>query len=214
MQSEDKLTQVSLGPTIDDTQSKISSDEVNERCYFMELSGELRNRIYRLLLKFPASVQVTLSGHDRPAIVCTSKTIRSEALGIFYLENSFHFSIHDLESDNFARFTEVTKALKLQRRGLRFSPRTQYTVLWVVSHWDHLLLWLKRYHAQEVHHVAAKLSRTLAAARDQDYAVVAGMFVVAKALRGDQPWSVVERIFNAQRPVLAALDAEWAKDKV
>ena len=54
-------------------------------CRLLDLTGELRNRIYRYALVDPdqLSIPITVDGYARPGLLSTCKQIRQEALKIY-----------------------------------------------------------------------------------------------------------------------------------
>jgi hypothetical protein len=68
---------------------------------FFDLPAELRNNIYHMVLIHGSSkrVEVHSSGIEEPAILLISKQIRNEAVGIYYGQKEFHFTIHLHNSD-------------------------------------------------------------------------------------------------------------------
>ncbi|PIA96050.1 hypothetical protein CB0940_10649 [Cercospora beticola] len=89
------------------------NEEDQLKCLFLELPGELRNRIYRLCLMAPESVITikvdaqkvpdtskggsctvwTASLPREPQLLSVCKTIRNEALSIYYGENTLHLRL-------------------------------------------------------------------------------------------------------------------------
>lgn len=66
-------------------------------CRLLSLPGELRNRIYRYALHSERGIEidkVRWSIHQ-PPLLKTCKTIRAEALRLFYMENKISTNIHD-----------------------------------------------------------------------------------------------------------------------
>lgn len=87
------------------------------------LPGELRNRIYRLVLVQSSVILDVkiLSTPTEPALLATCQRIRKEALNIFYSENTFHFDLSvglDLEKDEELMHSGWLASLGKTRCGL------------------------------------------------------------------------------------------------
>ncbi|KAI5361512.1 hypothetical protein Slin15195_G126270 [Septoria linicola] len=186
-----------------------------DTCYFMELPGELRNRIYRFVLLQPEDIPVTSSGYERPSVLATSKTIRSEGLKIFYLENAFSIFVHNFDCTEIYRFSQQVKRFKLKVSEEESDVNIHFWTNWAQPNWPNLLLWLKRYHARQLDSWPAHpmLAESASVEDHGEYGVVASMAVVADMLRTKQKWSVVENILKAQHPSLLAYNDGWAEDE-
>ncbi|GIZ48959.1 hypothetical protein CKM354_001200200 [Cercospora kikuchii] len=130
--------------------------EDQTKCQLLELSGELRNRIYRLCLVEPDSVIVASINREdvndgtsvasntrwtvrlphQPQILSTCKTIRTEALPIWYGENTFHVPAPDFAQSKPGTVSEhavrslarklsptQTKAIRMLRIGKMLQSR-------------------------------------------------------------------------------------------
>ncbi|KAM3413507.1 hypothetical protein BST61_g11578 [Cercospora zeina] len=94
------------------------SEEQQLKCHFLELPAELRNRIYRMcLVASDAVIEVEFKDLRRwssarscsdwsaslppePLFLSTCKTIRNEALSIYYGENTFHLALPSLSENH------------------------------------------------------------------------------------------------------------------
>ena len=56
---------------------------------FLELPGEIRNKIYRLVLVSDDNIDITITPTPEPALLNVCRTTLEEATTIYYLENSF-----------------------------------------------------------------------------------------------------------------------------
>ncbi|GIZ41608.1 hypothetical protein CKM354_000490700 [Cercospora kikuchii] len=87
----------------------------DQKLTFFDLAPELRNEIYKLSLVSADGIAITSKNPNKiePALLFSSKKMRSEALDMFYHENSFHF-------DNPETAIGFLKALsRLQRNSLQ-----------------------------------------------------------------------------------------------
>lgn len=76
--------------------------DTNESLGFTSLSGELRNRIYRMALTSNNAILVYARFNNgpgphsftqaQPALAATCRLLRKEALSIYYAENTFYLS--------------------------------------------------------------------------------------------------------------------------
>ncbi|KAF2161600.1 hypothetical protein M409DRAFT_69686 [Zasmidium cellare ATCC 36951] len=186
-------------------------DNAVDKCRLFKLPPELRNRIYRYVLatsddKNPISV--TNSGYERPHLLATCKTIRSEALGIHCVENTFLIHIVAFDSTPLYQWWSMMRRLGYGLSAITFKVRAD----WSTASWPNLRLWLRRVHRREVH---GKPARPAALLQKGDTRAikfaVGGLFAVAKELRG-QPWAVAEAVLAQLRPSLIVLDGAWGKD--
>lgn len=96
------------------------------RCYLLELSGELRNRIYRSACTSEDPVRIVATKRDTshskipkfsnpstsPPLAMTNKQIRHEVLSIYYAENCFNLiNIQIGDSHRAAKFARSDAAL-------------------------------------------------------------------------------------------------------
>ena len=77
--------------------------DLSERCYLLELPGELRNTIIELYLRElhdfePIRIRLQFLGETliQPALALTNRQIRNETLSIFYGTYTFHLACLDL----------------------------------------------------------------------------------------------------------------------
>lgn len=109
----------------------------------LSLPPELRNEIYRyVLVKEPGRRIILTPGRpSQPALLCTSRQLRKEAIGIFFSENHFTIPVidYDLRPCIFIR----TLNDKYRAEGIRNCryPSHGYT------NWDNLLASLEVLHA-------------------------------------------------------------------
>ncbi|KAI5361516.1 hypothetical protein Slin15195_G126310 [Septoria linicola] len=178
---------------------------------FMELPGELRNRIYRLVRSLPERVIITETGYDRPKILAVSKTVRKEALSIYYLENKFYSRICHFDYSHMARFFDGVAMLEDQGVTPHAVPVSR-RVSWEAPKWGNLLLWLKRHHLQDCTTRAATTENLLKKRHSVEFGLIAGMFAMTKGRRGRQSWNIVEGVLTEQRQILVVANVAWAED--
>lgn len=97
-------------------------EDVEQPFPFLKLSRELRNAIYKLVVtssspisplhkinKTVMSLPIVEHPHEKqPAITRVSRQLRSEALPIYYSENTFEFTNFPRRSDSpFSRFLKI-----------------------------------------------------------------------------------------------------------
>lgn len=103
-----------------------SSAEAVPRCCLLELSGELRNRIYRYACTFADPIRIVATKRDTshtkiptfsnpsttPPLAMTNKQIRREVLSIYYAENCFNLIDMQIgDSHRAAKFARSDAAL-------------------------------------------------------------------------------------------------------
>jgi hypothetical protein len=163
----------------------LSSSVANSPLF--KLSPELRNRIYRLVLvidhnDFFTSDFVTVdkaNGIPEPALLLTSKAIRSETSGIFYHENSFDCEIIDYDP---VPMLLLQSKFKMPYRDLpidvftmrsKSGPAFQWNYY---DRWKNLILWLHMCHRGE----CAAPDGEEHGRYTSELALVEGLFEVAK----------------------------------
>lgn len=180
---------------------------------FLRLPAELRNTIYRMVLKSERTIFVGRKGLDEPSFLRVCKQIRREANAIFLAENKFVVLIGSYRAIECLKWDQKVKAARA--RG-ELNAETRYTTRWsppamVTRNWNHLLVWLRNYHDQKVsHHLRfpSSLSGMNSDARCE-LLILGGLFATAAILRG-QPWQTVENILKEQHYILARHNPEWS----
>lgn len=80
-------------------------------CHLLKLPGELRNRIYELVIVEKGRLKITAKGPGQPALLRTCRQIRREAGTIYYGSNDFSLRI---EAYNGAKFAPLlSQVIKL-----------------------------------------------------------------------------------------------------
>ncbi|EME44790.1 hypothetical protein DOTSEDRAFT_53774 [Dothistroma septosporum NZE10] len=175
------------------------------------LPGELRNRIYRLVLvegvdEVHGYIEYTNTGYDRPGLLNTCKAVRLEARTIFYYENNFFTTPTKYDSTTLLAWRQHLPTLGIATKGIKARIR----MLWgSEANWPNLMIWLQRFHAEDVTIPALSMAKISGHVQSKvNHYIIAGLFESAKKLR-DQPWIVAEGVLVQQRPVLGFLDTRW-----
>lgn len=184
---------------------------------FFSLPAELRNEIYDLILQQPnnAMIQIKSTGFTAPGLTLlrTCKQIYHEATPIFYTTNRFRVQISKYNSDTALKFTKLTHHIFPEnikaRNAVQLYARTHFLT---EPSWKNLMVWLKRYHAREVHCSSPHLE-VLRAKGLQELVphVVGGMFEAVKKCR-TWKWEQVEVMLVVWRESLGTVDPRWMVD--
>jgi hypothetical protein len=77
--------------------------------HLLSLPGEIRNMIWRYTVVEDSTPNrvLTITSNIFPPIICTCRQTRSEVIGIYLGENSFHFDINDFDTTLFTRFLDT-----------------------------------------------------------------------------------------------------------
>ncbi|KAK4549907.1 hypothetical protein LTR36_005208 [Oleoguttula mirabilis] len=121
-------------------------DEQDGRCPLLELSAELRNRIYEMALVSGEEVVVTRQSFAEPALIKSCHQIRDETLQVYYEQHNFALDAPSFDSTVAVRWT--AKAQKMAMRKGIWNLRTLITYNWPAN-WRNVMLWLRRYHCGE-----------------------------------------------------------------
>ena len=84
-------------PTSERLQECVDSLPLTSKCHILDLSGELRNHIYRFALGAGEDCHVDRYGQGEPALLKTCRTVRHEAQQIYYGEVQFKLRITDYD---------------------------------------------------------------------------------------------------------------------
>jgi hypothetical protein len=187
---------------------------------FMKLAPELRNTIYEYDLQLPNDGVFQVSETEpirEPPLLLTCKTIRSEAIAIFYAQNSILLTVDScspamplfIYKKELALFAQYKCKIKIWSVWLRGPPR-----------WKNFLAWLR--HSHECVYVDVPLVRVqppLGPGRhhpgvvDQwkEWMVIAGLQQMVD-LMDDAEWDDVEETLNILRYGLVKINPEWDVD--
>lgn len=187
--------------------------EQEPKCFLLDISGELRNRIYREVLVLPESVHVASTGYEHPALLHTCKQVRQEATSIFFQENVFAFAIDRFDSTPLIRFRNRAPSMALIGGPFQQGP-------WLRDqspNWQNLEEWLNQfYHCNCIGSPTPEYMLKIGAevmGRLTLYYIIGGMFEIVKQARvAGISWSIAKKMFEGHRPILIALDKAWAME--
>lgn len=192
----------------------------------LQLPPELRNGIWKYALYMDMDDGFCILNEDEnfpePALLSTCRQIRREAMGIFYSENIFAFTVTSY-SPKMPMFT-LKKMVSLRKRyGISIAERTRATFQGP-PRWNNLLSWIKAVHetpcgsttitAHRPHRFTAKSTDGMNAnqlRRRKESNFLAGLFRLVCEMK-DRPWHIVESSLAPMRYGLELFDPEWAKD--
>jgi hypothetical protein len=179
---------------------------------FLRLPGELRNKIYRLVLLQPDQqrLEVAVTGINEPGLLLANHKIRDEAAPIFYGENRFQIRFLNYHPAPILKWTN--KCRKVYWKYNKLFPECS-GLTWFgtrVPNWRDLLLWLEHWHGNKVYEgfgVPVGGVQTSA-----DIRLIPVMFQMVDADR-DKPWDKVrEYLEEAFRPAMGDFDKRWLED--
>lgn len=176
-----------------------SSDE--NKSPFFTPPGELRNRVYRYALLEEGYIEVTADNWDshQPGLLQTCKQIRTEALPIFYAENSISVNIHDWNPVVKSRMNKLMIAHRIKQ----ITPCHYFTG---TPHWANLEAWLKAVYEKKTPGISDCVGKD----RDDHRKMIGVCFLLARKARAHgAPWVIVRDVLWAQRWVLSAFDERW-----
>lgn len=106
------------------------------------LPGELRNKIYEYALTNDQPVLVNSEGFEVPTLLSTCHAIRSEAMSLFYLHNTFDILFEYFDSTWAVRFLRIAwEHAKVSDWQISMNSLTPVTG---TPNWANLELWLCR----------------------------------------------------------------------
>ena len=129
---------------------------MNQKTGLLHLPGELRNRIYRLVLlqsrgaADPKGERIVIgpTGVPEPSVLLTCKQVRREAVEIYYAENSFAVLSDDYGPSLILKFTRrlalVNEALPMSSDAIK--GRSRNTRVPPQPKWSNLSRWLHAAH--------------------------------------------------------------------
>jgi hypothetical protein len=172
-------------------------------CRLLSLPGELRNRIYRYALHSERGIEidkVRWSIHQ-PPLLKTCKTIRAEALRLFYMENKISTNIHDWDP--------IVK-YKFQQLMAFHNVRPQQLNHYFTGgpNWKNLMDWLQAVHQGRI----GAISDAVGKQRPMERKLVGLMFKIVRKATGVSAWSHVEDLLVAHRELLGMNDDRWLVD--
>lgn len=169
---------------------------------FMDLPGELRNRIYFYSLVRPQNIEITAQNWPthQPALLKTCKQIRFESLSIFYNENSISANIHD--------YNPVVKNVCQALWGSHSLDTSQFSHYFTGKpHWENLLAWLKAFSQGDMRGISDVVNKP----RSLERKTIGVMFLMATMARTNgMSWEHLEEMLLAQKGLLVKGDKRWS----
>ena len=168
---------------------------------FMDLPGELKNRIYFYSLARPDNIEITAANWNthQPALLKTCKQIRHEALPIFYNDNSISANI-----DDWSPAVKNACHVLWERYGLSTARFSHYFT--GKPDWGNLLQWLHAFFLGTMKGISDVVNKNRALERK----TVGVMFLMASSARVNRtPWAALSEMLEAQRGLLAKGDGRW-----
>lgn len=173
------------------------------RASLLGLPGELRNRIYRLVLVTPSRedhIVVNPHQHDQPALLKTSRQIRKDNISIFECENIFDIEVVDLspslpQNHHWLHRRHCLAAYKLMSPGRNV--------------WKNLKAWLAAYFHGEVRGLGSSGTNST---HRSDMRVFARVFLMQTVLCQTDPtiqWEVMEVALEAWKATVDIMDPSF-----
>lgn len=161
---------------------------------FMELAPELRNKIYEYALRADDGIiQVSsATGIPEPALLLASKTIRREALALFYSQNIVHLVI-DSYSPAMPLFIYKKQLAVLKKHKYRFA--VSQVVMRGPPRWRNLIAWLRLFYEKGYSYVAFII-------------LAAPLFQMVRSMRMVS-WDEIEKTLVFLRYGLVNYNAAW-----
>jgi len=183
----------------------------------MKLPPELREIIYEYALRLDDGIiQISwTAGIPEPPLLLTCKTVRREAIAIFYTLNSIRLVVESL-SPTVPLFAHKKQLAMLAQYQYSFSA--SQVMLLGLPRWPNLLAWLRLVHENSYSTVVFfRPSSPLdtnhqhshgVTEQDQEMTVLAGLFRMVH-LMPLEPWHEIERTLAMLRYGLVRYDSEW-----
>lgn len=176
----------------------------------MNLPGEIRNRIWRLVLPRQLLATKTHPRVELPAISTTCKHALQETIGLLLKERELFVQVQDWDAAFSTRSTafRVRWRSLAKRLGSRISlPRT-YIDGSGSPHWRNLMAWTKAEHARYQGR-KARHPINLDDGRASAHLVVAAVFNASGAL-WKMGWVDVEPVLESLHAMATRIDPRWA----
>nr|OQO24475.1 hypothetical protein B0A51_07205 [Rachicladosporium sp. CCFEE 5018] len=168
---------------------------------FTKLPGELRNRIWELVVIAESSIPFSTTGATEPDLLFVCHLIRKEAGSIYYGKNSFGVTCDHYDS------TTLLLALRKQDLFDAYDEFGKAEPLYVIvsdqPDWTNLMVWVRRVHARLM---PAPTIDGPPIRPDQP--AVQALLQMAASMRGT-PWPEVEATLKWQRLVLVHINEAW-----
>ncbi|KAM0711508.1 hypothetical protein Q7P35_000874 [Cladosporium inversicolor] len=170
---------------------------------FLSLPAELRNSIYRYAITSPRTIEIDKARWSihQPPLLQTCKTIRNEALRLFYMENKISTNIHDWNPIVKYQFQRLMADHKIR-------PPHLHHYFTGGPNWKNLMDWLQAVHQGRI----GAISDAVGKQRSIERKTVGVMFKIVRNATGVSAWSQVEDLLVAHRELLGMNDAKWLID--
>lgn len=194
------MAEESTPPTgSDDSLAASTTDHATTACsLFLDLPGELRNRIYRYALVTPERILLRGENKKQPALLRVSRQVRKEAIKIYYDENEFAYHFVDLAGAPGECCYEIVRRYRSEGRN------NFVVVMRGGGTWKNLLAWVKaRYEYRHLPCCWVGSQSTPTRTR-----VAHAAFDIATEMRS-QPWTNIEAVLEAFHRGVAAENPAW-----
>ena len=176
------------------------------------LSGELRNEIYRHYFGDDKIIPITADGVPEPALLLTCRTVRKEALSLFYHDKRIEIHMHDYDSNILLKWE--SKCRNLEAAGAdgytswSLPARMQANRL-------NLCRWLWRYYHGYVTYSPAKLMKEEVCNGMTEFDMVRALFDTLSHLKAARvPGKVIVAALQPGLALLQRHNSEWKVRKV
>ncbi|KAF7186355.1 hypothetical protein HII31_12286 [Pseudocercospora fuligena] len=166
-------------------------------CHLLNLAGELKNRVYRMVLLTDdrAPIIVSSRGYEKPALLQTCKEVRREAFSIFYYENQFGIEVPDYDIAIPMKFMDsLNQIWRLPRsHSLRIKVRqdkitAHYLQISSRPNWSNLMTQMRVYHRGSLRVApGGPIQAYISGRRDGMRLAISAMSHTSVMLK-DQPW--------------------------
>lgn len=181
----------------------VDSQASAKKSPLLSLPPEMRNRIYRFALVEEDDIEIPSGGPfpSDPPLLRTCSQIRGEAISIFYLENTFSFTIEDFNAGKYLEWCGTSKYRKESNHIFAVVDSTN---------WTNILRWLRASYQQEGYGFAP-LEQDVGE-EEQQSNTAAYLFDLAHEVEANGgTWEQVETALGQARKMLGVYDSEWLK---
>jgi hypothetical protein len=162
----------------------------------LSLPGELRNRIYELVLCEAEIIHVT-EDLKPPALPAVCRTIRTESLEIWLRQNEFKFDLIDCDG---SLLVAITKLRMMLIKDPDFSLRVGTVTTGL--NWQNLKRWCRG--ARETEHRCYDYDEL---ATDVDTVIYSALRIAIETKH--RPWEECETLLEALRATAGRVDRRW-----
>lgn len=171
---------------------------------FFKLPPELRNRIYESVLiveeeEYGGQKSTEISkegGIPEPGLLAACKTIRDEAIAIYYKQNWFELTIDTFDSAPLVLW-KAKKISMLKQYNLQLDDRIYVEWTTVRRNWKNFMLWMQRAHQGLVLDVSElRLEHFRESPEDSsEWEPIIALLKMVERMR-NQPWAMVEKLVD------------------